>query len=128
MENKEVILATVLVIMLSSLAFNLDGLTGFTGNFAVDSSASLRLDPIIVKAGSDLTLTVVPGKQGTSRFIAFYQSHQKLGETTKLCNDLRCNEKVTLVYPIPSYWSGDFIAEIYDYTSESYIKKEFRVE
>lgn len=127
MENKEVILTTVFLILVSALAFNVND-ASFTGFAIKDNQAALKLDPVIVKANSDLTLAITPSTQGTSRFVEFYQDNNKIGETVRLCNELRCSQKVTVIYPIPEYWQGKIEAQIYDYTSENYIVKEFLVD
>ena len=127
MENKEVILSSIFLILLASLAFNLNDFS-VTGFAVMQSSASLKLDPLVLNQASDLTITIMPGKEGASRFVEFYQNNEKVGETVRLCNDLRCMEKVTVVYQIPSHWQGKLEAQIYDYTSEDYLVREFLVE
>ncbi|HLD14958.1 MAG TPA: hypothetical protein VJB94_00035 [Candidatus Nanoarchaeia archaeon] len=126
MENREVMLVSVFLVLVSALAFNLNDFS-ITGYAIKDNSASLRLDPIVAKANSDITITIAPASEGTSRFVEFYQNNEKIGETVRLCNQLRCMEKVTVVYSIPELWNGKFEAQIYDYTSEDYIIREFVV-
>ena len=92
MENREIMLVSIFLILVSALAFNLNDFS-ITGYAIRDNSASLRLDPIIAKAGSDITITIAPASEGTSRFVEFYQDNEKRGETVRLCNQLRCTTR-----------------------------------
>ena len=80
-----------------------------------------------VAQNSNLQVSINPKSQGIYKFAYVYDSEDNLKQVFSFdCEDICKEKKETQVFINDSYF-GDYYVAVFDYDSDSYVKKEFKV-
>ena len=85
---------------------------------------SVRLSPLAVQAGKNLTINITPGTEGIYRGIFFYNSTTYKTYTYLPCGSYICYNPIISIFNVPISWNvGNYSVRIYDYGELNYTKK-----
>ena len=90
-------------------------------------SSELVEIPSQVLQNSNLQVSINPKSQGIYKFAYVYDSEDNLKQVFSFdCDDICKEKKETQVFINDSYF-GDYYVAVFDYDSDSYVKKDFKV-
>jgi hypothetical protein len=123
MNETQIVLAGFLIILLSSVAFNVSNFTGFT---VKNGGASIAVSPINVYLSSgnrDVKINVMPNsKEGVSKYLYVKKNNRVVGKIP-ICSETthRCLKGVQLTYTFSmTSGLGAYAFEFFDYYDSDY--------
>ena len=129
MNETQIVLAGVLLVLISSVAFNAGSITSFAVR---NDAASMTLSPRNIQLdedGSRVLISIMPGKEGVSKTIFVQDVFGKTIGKAYACNEeYRCYQNNNVEY-IFGYGSleGTYYFSIHDYSTGNDIKESVSI-
>ena len=128
-KDNKILIVSVIIIILVALSFNFNIPTGaVTKDYP---TISITISPDIVQAGDIVYIDIKAGKSGINNRADFIYAIDNLRKSSKtnICgNAPKCTGDLSFSYVTSPTWeSGIYYIAVYDYDSETFIKKEFTI-
>ena len=127
-ENRILLAALAVFVLLIIVSFNNDGITGLA--ISDVSVTKLEVSPKVVSVGDNVFISVYPGKDGVNEKVSFYQAEDNLRKysVNEICNNYVCFKDASFSFYVPSSWEyGVYYIQVYDYGIKDFVRVEFTI-
>ncbi len=92
-----------------------------------EKPALIELSNKEVYQNEKLTILFNPTSSGIYKEVYFYKGNNLMDKKLLNCEDVTCYDQKMLQYIIPEDWVGRYSVNVFDYSSNDYVKEEFNV-
>jgi len=128
-KDNKILIGSVIIIIIVALSFNINTPTSsIIKNYP---TTSITISPDTVQAGNIIYIDIKTGSKGINNKADFIYAIDNLRKSSRIniCgNGPKCTGDFSFSYVTSSTWEpGIYYVAIYDYDSESFVKKEFTI-
>lgn len=122
MKNNLIILIALLILMVSSVLFNIK----------ISGYYSIKEDPgysfvLSEKKDNNMEITILPGEKGYSNIVQIKNINDEIMDEIKIQDCYTCEDIKKIYYNIENLNKGSYKVLVFDFTSEKLIEKSFTI-